>query len=210
MKTVRRRAAVIIFLSAYVTNSAHAIDINTSCPPATSDAFYYPLGTFDTQYNDMDEDFRRGFALPLAYMNEPSLSCGSIKEQETYRLLFLAAFGHPVAIRIAGTTSGFLLESTELSGGGGDPPGMRVERKRSELREGDWKELKTAIDASMFWSATTSSEVLIGIDGDSWIIEGRKGQEYHAVGRFHPKGTALGNLGQLFFKLSGITPEGLD
>jgi hypothetical protein len=210
MKTVRHSATIMLLVLAFMTNSAHASDVVISCPPANSDVFYYPERAFDAQYDDMDKSFRQGFTEHLAAMKEPSLSCGSASERETYRLLFVPAFNHPVVIRVTNTTSGIVLESTELSGEGGYAPGAPIERKRIQLSEGDWKELKTAITASMFWSATTSSEALIGIDGDRWIIEGRKSREYHAVGRFHPKGTSFGDLGQIFFKLAGIVPQGLD
>lgn len=206
----RNSAAVVIVSLISLVDSAHSKDIVASCPPAGSDAFYYPERAFDAERGDMDESFRRSFTAHLAATNEPSLSCGSAGERETYRLLFLPTFNHPVAIRITDTASGILLEATELSGGAGYDPGMRVERKQIQLSEGDWKELKAAITALMFWNATTSSEALIGIDGDIWIIEGRRDHEYHAVGRFHPKGTPFGNLGQIFFKLAGVTPEGLD
>jgi hypothetical protein len=210
MKTVRHSVSIVVLLLMSMTNSAHAEDITASCPPASSDVFYYPERTFDARRSDMDESFRHGFATDLAAMNELSLSCGPSKEREIYRLLFLPTFNHPVAVRITDTASGIVLESTELSGESGYYPGMVFEHKRIQLNERAWKELKTSIAASMFWSSTTSVEAMIGIDGDLWIIEGRKGQEYHAVGRFHPKGTSFGDLGQMFFKLAGITPQGLD
>jgi len=210
MKIVRHSATIMVLLLAFMTNSVPAEDIVASCPAASSDASYYPERTFDAQRSDMDKLFRHSATEFLTAMNEPSLSCGPSKEREAYRLLFLPAFGHPVAIRINDSASGIVLESTELSGMAGYDPGMVFERKRIQLNERDWNELKSAIVASTFWSATTSAEALIGIDGDQWIIEGRKGREYHAVGRFHPKGTWFGDLGQIFFKLSGITPQGLD
>jgi hypothetical protein len=184
MKTVRHSATIIVLLLAFMTNSVHANDIITSCPLASSDAFYYPERALDAQRSDMDESFRHWFTAHLAAMNEPSLSCGPTKDREVYRVLFLPTFDHPIAIRITDSASGIVLESTKLSGMSGYDPGMPLERKRIQLNKRDWNELKSAITTSTFWSATTSAEALIGIDGDQWIIEGRKGREYHAVGRF--------------------------
>jgi len=189
-----------------MTKSAHADDIVASCPPTSSDAFYYPERTFfDPQDDERDKNSRQFLTQVLATMNEPSLSCGPFKDREAYRLLFIAAFRHPVAIRINDSANSIVLESTEMSGtAGGDGSGLVFEHKRIQLNERDWKELKSAIAASMFWNTTpTSSEG--GVDGDTWIIEGRKGEEYHAATRWNPQATSFGNLGRLFFRLAGLT-----
>jgi hypothetical protein len=209
MKTVRHSATIVVLLLS-MTNSAHAEDIIASCPATKSDVFYYPERTFEAQRSDVDRIFRQSFTEQLAAMIEPSLSCGPSMDREVYRLLFLPAFGHLVAIRIIDSTSGIVLESTESSSMGYYYPGMTFEHKRIQLNERDWNELKSAIAASAFWTATTNAEALIGIDGDEWIIEGRQGRKYHAVGRFHPKGNSFRDLGQIFLKLAGITPQGLD
>jgi hypothetical protein len=55
-------------------------------------------------------------------MSEPSLSCDRTGA-ETYRFLWLRTWGHPIAVRIAGLSTGGLISAVELDGAGGYGPG---------------------------------------------------------------------------------------
>jgi hypothetical protein len=48
-----------------------------------------------------------------------------------------------------------------------------------------------------------------GLDGAQWLIEGRRGQTYHAIDRWSPRGT-VHDLGSLFFDLAGPPLAGID
>jgi hypothetical protein len=65
----------------------------------------------------------------------------------------------------------------------------------------DWEKLQRALMISNFWSLDTADEQL-GLDGAQWLIEGRRGDIYHSVERWSPRG-AVRDLGCLFFALAG-------
>ena len=65
----------------------------------------------------------------------------------------------------------------------------------------DWEELQRSLVISNFWSLD-SADNRLGLDGADWLIEGRRGDEYHQVERWSPQG-AIHNLGRLFFALAG-------
>lgn len=65
----------------------------------------------------------------------------------------------------------------------------------------DWRRLQRALDAANFWSlAPTCTRG--GLDGATWLIEGRQGDTYHAVTRWSPRGPIY-EIGRAFFELSG-------
>jgi len=65
----------------------------------------------------------------------------------------------------------------------------------------DWNRLQDALSASNFWGLDTT-DYKVGLDGAQWLIEGRRGDIYHAVERWSPRG-ALRDLGKMFFTLAG-------
>ena len=78
---------------------------------------------------------------------------------------------------------------------------LRVPSPSLVLTPDDWEKLQCAFRASDFWSLDARDEQL-GLDGTWWLIEGRRGDIYHSVNRWSPRG-AVRDLGRLFFALAG-------
>jgi hypothetical protein len=71
-----------------------------------------------------------------------------------------------------------------------------------------WEKLQQALNAAQFWALSTAGEE-VGLDGAQWLIEGRRGQTYHAIDRWSPRG-AVHDLGRLFFDLAGPPLAGVE
>jgi hypothetical protein len=65
----------------------------------------------------------------------------------------------------------------------------------------DWARFQAQISAVGFWSLAPMDDHQ-GSDGATWLIEGRRGNEYHRIERWSPGGEVHA-LGRLFFTLAG-------
>jgi hypothetical protein len=77
----------------------------------------------------------------------------------------------------------------------------RVEPETA-LSSADWNRLRASLITSDFWNPQEVHPFGMGLDGATWLFEGRRGNIYHAVERWSPEGS-LRALGQLFFSLAG-------
>ena len=80
--------------------------------------------------------------------------------------------------------------------------GALEEAPTKALSLDDWKKLQQALEAADFWSLSSARELPVGFDGAQWLIEGRRGDIYHAIHRWSPRG-AVRDIGRLFFDLAG-------
>jgi hypothetical protein len=71
----------------------------------------------------------------------------------------------------------------------------------AQLSRDDWGKMQTALTMSDFWSLATN-DGRMGFDGANWLIEGRRGDTFHAVNRWSPRGVVR-DLGRTFFALAG-------
>lgn len=142
-------------------------------------------------------------------MGEPSVSCGPTDATETYRFLWLRTFHRPIAVRVSRYSNGIRLVAAELTGAGGYNPGGIAARTEKALSEADWGLLAASLSTTTFWSMTTRpAKPTLGGDGSQWIIEGRRGAEYHIVDRWTPRDGPFRDAGLSFLKLAGISvPE---
>jgi hypothetical protein len=119
--------ALAVFLAACRTEP---IDFSRAdCMNRERDTHYYPVGPLGITSRHYDEDamMRHWFSRYLASMNEPTLSCGRVKEA-SYRFLWLRSFQHPVAIRVVYDAGIATLTAVELDGAGGYTPGSEIRR----------------------------------------------------------------------------------
>lgn len=70
-----------------------------------------------------------------------------------------------------------------------------------------WEKLQSALTISGFWALDPTDE-RIGLDGTQWLIEGRRGDTYHRVDHWSPRG-AVYDLGRLIFALAEPTLAGI-
>jgi hypothetical protein len=153
----------------------------------------------------LDTLVRKWYSQQLSAMKEPSLSCGDA-ESETYRFTWLRTFDHPVAVRISWADEGAELISVELDGAGGYAPGNVLKSARRALTGTDWRGLKASFEGLKFWTMPTQlSADTDGADGAQWILEGRRGDDYHVVERWSPEAGSYREVGLQFLRLAGIT-----
>jgi hypothetical protein len=130
--------------------------------------------------------------------DEPPLCRFRDTESEVCRFLWRSSFNGGAFVQIARRGESVELRSRVLG---------RSRLRREEplvsgtLSPNDWEKLQQALAISDFWSLDATDD-RIGLDGAQWLIEGRRGNIYHSVDRWCPRG-AIYDLGRLFFALAG-------
>ncbi|WP_162914546.1 hypothetical protein [Desertibaculum subflavum] len=186
-----------------------ATPVRAVCP-AELNVFYFAPGTFDADRPDLDEFERKWFSEHLRAMEAPTLSCGRDDVAlETYRFLWLRTFHHPISVHVRRTASGVTVDAVELSGAGGYEPGSISKRGSGLLSLTDWQKLDAALAVSAFWTQPTNDSRGV-FDGAQWIVEGRRGHEYHVVNRWSPEAGPYRDLGLLFLQLAGYVASDLE
>jgi hypothetical protein len=199
-------AAGVVVIAALAPGNAVPYEARVACPAEVSAEFFIPRTVLEPTRPDSDDFVRRWYSKHLRAMSEPSLSCGALAEAEVYRFLWLRTFHRPIAIRVARTITGTTLVGIELTGAGGYEPGAVAQRVQRAVSTGEWESLTKALGAIDFWRAPT--EVALpgeGLDGSQWIIEGRRGGQYHLVDRWSPRDAPYRNVGLTFLRLAGFT-----
>ena len=175
-----------------------------ACPEPTAVTFFFPAGTFHPR-PDLDAFVAKWYSKHLAVMQEPSLSCGTLAGRETYRFTWLRTFHHPVVVRVNWLHDGGEISSVELDGAGGYEPGSILKSNKRVLSRVDWDALKAAIQRAEFWAMPTQAPAdLDGADGAQWILEGRRGDQYHIVDRWSPESGPYHEASLLFLSAAGI------
>jgi hypothetical protein len=134
---------------------------------------------------------------------EPRLCC--IDADEVYRFLYSHAFGRHASIRIGKRRDEITVERSYYEGMFSEP-----ERFRALLTEGDWERVQAAIAAADFWSLPRLVEPCgIYLDGFHLLVEGRRGERFHASRFRQPDVEEHWRLGRLAFDLSGLSDTDL-
>jgi hypothetical protein len=182
-----------------------SLPVATTCA-TDADVRYFPVGVFiDTRLAGVDKLVRRWYSEQLAAMGEPSLSCGSA-DLETYRLVWLRTFHHPVAVRVFRTDTSFHLEAVILDGRGGYEPGRVLQRVSRDLTREQWKAIIAELRRAHFWQeATTTHDG--GDEGAQWIIEARRQGRYHLIDRWGGANDAAAarSIGMKLLDTAGLT-----
>jgi hypothetical protein len=184
----------------------------SQCEDGSSDQFFFPEGWIRDRKKrpGSDQFVRDWYSRHLRTMSEPSLSCGE-PPAEVYRFLWLRTWGHPIAVRLTGVTPGAptppTLSAVELDGAGGYEPGKIARRIDRKLTDAEWGELTSGLKAIDFWGLPTDIGEA-GLDGAQWVLEGRRGRQYHVVNRWSPKTGPYRELALSLLKLAGLLPAG--
>jgi len=84
-------------------------------------------------------------------------------------------------------------------------PGSREVRK--SLDAADWERLLAALRRADFWDLPERHDRL-GLDGDTWTIEGRRLKTWHQSECWEPPPGSFRDLGLVFVELSGLESPG--
>lgn len=176
--------------------------VAVSCPEA-AEARYFPVNTLRTHWRNDDGSLRRWFSEHLAAMEEPSLSCGALKDTETYRFLWLRTFHNPIAVRLFWRGDDHGLEAVILDGAGGYSPGRVSRRVTKKLSRDQWQTVIATLGELQLWQMATDV-ILRGKDGAELIVEGRRDGRYHVVHRWSGTDDGLERVRKLFLELAGL------
>ncbi|HEY7373366.1 MAG TPA: hypothetical protein VIF57_14490 [Polyangia bacterium] len=128
------------------------------------------------------------FGQALCVMGENPLA--SPPADEAYRFLWLRSFHDPVAVRVEVSHGEALLTAVELDGPIDHGRGTLARSDRRKLAASEWAALVRAVEAAGFWGLPLEGGN-IGLDGASWILEGKRGGSQHVVVRWSPEGNAF-------------------
>jgi hypothetical protein len=128
---------------------------------------------------------KAAFYLPA--MREPPLSCGASPDDESYRLLWLRSFHHPVAIRVYRRGGQYGLVAVVLEYRATSPSGGVKKRVEKALSAAEWRQAVSVLEEVDFWRMKTNPEDTIGIDGATWIVEGRRAGRYYFAERLYAR-----------------------
>lgn len=126
---------------------------------------------------------------PLCRGSDPSTS--------VFRLTWIPSFHPTVMVRIEQRGTTYSLYAVRLTGAGGYDPGSKARDTTVSIASSDWEEWTRLLSAARFWEASTDESdsavtphgkvvVMVGADGAQWLLEGRRGDQYHAVDRWSP------------------------
>lgn len=156
---------------------------------------YFPPLIFDS-VPERNDFVVRWYVKHLRAMREPSLwETSRNPKNHVYRLLWLRTFHKPISVRLAVNDDGTgLLTVKILSGQGGYEPGRLVTNRTRRLSRDQVDLFLEQVDEANFWNLPTKeeekqqgTEVVVGLDGAQWILEGVKDGTYHVVDRWSPE-----------------------
>ncbi|HET6432829.1 hypothetical protein [Dyella sp.] len=160
---------------------------------------YFPGGALNPASPQSDGFENRWYSRQLEAMSEPALT--PVPGSRTYRFTWLRTFHHPVAVRVAMTSTRCALHAIELDGAGGYAPGKVYRRKILEITPKACARFEAFIRANGFWDIPPSDHVS-GADGSQWIVEGVTAQ-YRVVTRWTPESGPVRTIGEQFLALTG-------
>ena len=123
----------------------------------------------------LNDDRRDWYSKHLGAMAESALPTGP---GETYRFLWLRTFDHPVVVRVTCIEKGCVLTALRTNGQGGYEAGSVVERKTRTMSDAEVRRFREMFGRVQFWRPQPADDRL-GLDGARWILEVRRGQDYH-------------------------------
>ena len=148
--------------------------------------------------------FRAGwYGYALEVLQEPALYPALVDGTETYRLLLLPTFTHPLVVCVQRTGSVAKVHAKRGSGRGGSDPGELAQSMASAMDLMAWEKVKSHVEASSFWSLATEGEFNCGGDGTAWIIAGSWKEHYHVVNCCCPKPSPFLTFGEHLIELAG-------
>ena len=162
---------------------------------------YFPAGVFG-------ENTRQAEWLSKVYLaqGEPTFSCLD-ENVEAYRLLYLPAFESPTSIRIWRDHDKYWMTIKQLpdySLPGDGSKGLKLSTTRP-LSVDEWAHFKNLINGANFWSIPSADVREHGLDGFSFTLEGKRGNEYHVVYRWVPEDEAFVEMCEYLVKISNLT-----
>lgn len=131
-----------------------------------------------------------------AVEGEPLLCEGP--DAEAYRLTWVRTFHNPVVARVQRRGPAVSWRALRYGGMGGYEVGPPEEDRSGVLTPAAWTRIVATVDSVSLWSvpdALASGEMVTGLDGATWLVEGRRGSRYVSVECWGTAGTTGGRIG---------------
>lgn len=129
---------------------------------------------------------------------------------ETYRFTWIPSFSPTVAVRATFTDSAVVLVGKRLNGAGGYDPGRLVVDRTVRVTLQEAERIRALVDSVGLWRKTPPVDTRHGLDGAQWIVEGVRGDAYHAIDWWSPEedgpGRHVRRLGIYLLELAGLLP----
>jgi hypothetical protein len=167
--------------------------------PTSASKYFPPFRSGSAWADKVRPDW---YSKHLRAMNEHAVT--SLKEEETYRFLWLRSFHHPVAIHVARSGTKKFITAKQTSGAGGYEPGTLEINHTRPLSDDEWNEFMMVLEHTRYWQMPTD-EGEPGLDGARWILEGYREGRYHLVDRWTPQSGAYHEACLYLLKVSGLT-----
>ncbi len=174
-----------------------------------ADDIYFPVGVFHPREGGRNW-LVRFYSGSLAAMREPPISTLRGEEAEVYRLLYLPAFGPPVAIRLWRDGGQAYMSVKQLSAPGvaadGEvvfPKTMKVNATRP-LKAEEWARFEGLLKNANFWTQPAEGGREPGLDGANLLFEGYRRGQYHLMDRWSPQEDEILRLSGYLFEISGL------
>jgi hypothetical protein len=154
-----------------------------------------------------------GDSLPRALFDarEPILNAREpqSKTRATIRLVWVRTFHAPAVVRAERDGHDARLVTTLWSGAGGYEWKAVARRDSIALDPSTFARLSRVLDEAEFWTRDTAQ--VRGLDGSTWLIEYRVGNEYHVRSIWTPgaegRGAAVHALGLELIRSAGLGSE---
>ena len=138
-------------------------------------------------------------------LNEQPLACGPSSEDEVYRLIWTRTFHPPISIRIGRAGAAATITAVELKGAGGFKPGPTNRSIHRDLSAVEWNAAVNALERADVWRAGSDGPDAFGLDGSTWLLEGRVVDRCHVLYRWTPKDMPTRNVTLKLLELARFT-----
>jgi enterochelin esterase family protein len=139
----------------------------------------------------------------LALMTEP-LSSGKEPSDFAYRFVWVRTFHHPIVVRIEKDGPSAILRAVEFDGAGGYAWRGVAEEVSRELSPAEVEAVAAKLDKEGFWQMESEPLGTAGVDGATWILEGRQNGKWYRVRKWCPKPGAFRDTCLFFLQLAGL------
>jgi hypothetical protein len=125
------------------------------------------------------------YARYLEQLGELPLISESDSGGECYRLLHAPSFLHKTLVRVELTGTGTV--AAKAFGGSRAGPKLVFNESRT-IASVEMQKLRAMIEGVHFWRMA-AADGHMGLDGEDWILEGRRDRQHHVVNRWSPDPT---------------------
>jgi hypothetical protein len=189
---LRRNICILLLIAIVMSNSCQPRKTEPDCFPGKSQQ----VGSFPTTKSNylppsafLDpggvDDADRGYAAFMKDFKEPTFLTLYESDDEAYRFVWIRSFDEPITLRIQKSLAKISLTVKRSVGEGGFKHGGLIVDQSKDISILAWMKFKSLLEKECFWMMETGDREF-GIDGATWLLEGRRENRYHFVCKWSP------------------------